>query len=312
MSAQSSGESSRHDFVRPEIVKKHSDLIYDIGLNEGQDTDFYLRKGFRVVAIEADPDLCRDCRRRFEKYIDSGQLVLLEGAIHAGHASPVSTVRFYKHDGKSDWGTVVPDWASRNSRLGVSSVTIEVNTVDLTQVIRKFGMPHYMKIDIEGSDMVCVEALRQFQPRPDFISIESDKVRFSNIRREIDTLVHLGYGAFQAIEQSTIPTMQNPPNPSREGQFAARTLWEGSSGLFGFELDGRWLTRPQVLLRYRFIRLGYYLVGDEGVMNNWRFRGARRLRGIAARVIAWLIGSPFPGWYDTHARHSSVIGSSPS
>lgn len=33
------------------------DLIFDIGANNGDDTAFYLKKGFRVVAIEADPAL---------------------------------------------------------------------------------------------------------------------------------------------------------------------------------------------------------------------------------------------------------------
>ena len=28
-------------------------LIYDIGVNKGEDTEFYLNKGFRVVGIEA-------------------------------------------------------------------------------------------------------------------------------------------------------------------------------------------------------------------------------------------------------------------
>ncbi len=29
-------------------------LIFDIGTSEGNDTDFYLRKGFDVVSVEAD------------------------------------------------------------------------------------------------------------------------------------------------------------------------------------------------------------------------------------------------------------------
>jgi hypothetical protein len=33
------------------------DLIYDIGLHKGEDSEFYLKKGFRVVAIEALPSL---------------------------------------------------------------------------------------------------------------------------------------------------------------------------------------------------------------------------------------------------------------
>jgi hypothetical protein len=34
----------------------HEDLIYDIGMHQGEDTEFYLQKGFNVIAFEADPD----------------------------------------------------------------------------------------------------------------------------------------------------------------------------------------------------------------------------------------------------------------
>ena len=32
-------------------------LIFDIGMHIGQDTEFYLKKGFCVVAVEANPKL---------------------------------------------------------------------------------------------------------------------------------------------------------------------------------------------------------------------------------------------------------------
>ena len=35
----------------------HNDLIYDLGVNRGEDCAFYLAKGFRVVGIEANPSL---------------------------------------------------------------------------------------------------------------------------------------------------------------------------------------------------------------------------------------------------------------
>ena len=44
---------------------KHLDLIYDVGMHKGEDTDYYLQKGFRVVAFEANPDLVNLCRTRF-------------------------------------------------------------------------------------------------------------------------------------------------------------------------------------------------------------------------------------------------------
>ena len=52
---------------------KYDDLIYDVGLHKGEDAEFYLRKGFRVVAFEADPDLIAFCRERLKEFIDQGQ-----------------------------------------------------------------------------------------------------------------------------------------------------------------------------------------------------------------------------------------------
>jgi spermidine synthase len=39
-------------------------LIYDIGMHDGSDSEFYLRKGYRVVAVEANPKLVEACRER--------------------------------------------------------------------------------------------------------------------------------------------------------------------------------------------------------------------------------------------------------
>ncbi len=39
--------------------------IYDIGAHTGDDSDYYLRKGFHVVAVEAFPDHAETLRNRF-------------------------------------------------------------------------------------------------------------------------------------------------------------------------------------------------------------------------------------------------------
>ena len=36
-------------------------LIYDIGLHRGEDTAYYVARGFNVIAIEANPDLVAEC-----------------------------------------------------------------------------------------------------------------------------------------------------------------------------------------------------------------------------------------------------------
>jgi FkbM family methyltransferase len=287
---------------------KHLDLIYDVGLHKGEDAEFYLRKGFRVVAFEANPDLIVCCRTRLKEFIDNGQLTIIEGAIvgpdliRAGH----KTVRFYKNNDISVWGTVCADWAERNARLGTSSTVIELDAINFADAIREHGVPYFMKIDIEGCDTVCLGALIGFEERPTYISIESDKTSFGNIEREIDLFIKLGYTSFQAVEQSRIPRSQSPPYPPREGKYVSHHFEEGSSGLFGSELEGKWKSRHGILRQFRFIRLGYFLVGDDGIMRKWRFPGANLLRRVTGRVLRLFTHTAVPGWHDTHARHSSA------
>ena len=37
---------------------KDSKVIFDLGMHNGDDTAFYLSRGFNVVALEANPALC--------------------------------------------------------------------------------------------------------------------------------------------------------------------------------------------------------------------------------------------------------------
>ncbi len=57
------------------------DLIFDVGLHKGEDTEFYLKKGFRVVGIEASSELCEVASQRLSSYVTSGQLTILNAAI---------------------------------------------------------------------------------------------------------------------------------------------------------------------------------------------------------------------------------------
>lgn len=292
----------------PPPVVRHADLIYDVGLHRGEDSEFYLRKGFRVVAFEADPERIAEARARLAPYLADGRLTIVEGAIVSPDALQAgqTTVRFYKNDQVSVWGTTDAAWASRNARLGATSHVVEVAAIDFAAALRRYGVPYYLKVDIEGADLICIDALRSLDARPAYVSLESDKTSLAGVKREIDLLVELGYDSFQAIEQSLLPEQQSPPETPLEGTYVAYRFPEGSSGLFGAELPDAWQPTAAILRRYRAIMAGYRLLGDDGLMNSWRFRGAPRLRARAERALQRWTGGAVPGWYDTHARHRTV------
>jgi len=177
--------------------------------------------------------------------------------------------------------------------------TIEVPAVDFAECLRRYGVPYYLKIDIEGMDTLCLKALIPFEERPDYISLESDKVSFNKLQEEFNLLIKLGYTKFQTINQASVPR-QKEPEDSREGHFSGQAFPLGSSGLFGSDLRGEWEDHKQILKKYKRIFLGYELFGDAG----------RFVRFCLGRVFLRFLNKyspePIPGWYDTHAKHSSV------
>lgn len=293
-------------------VQKRPDLIYDIGMHKGEDTEFYLRKGFKVVGFDANPELISYCKKKFGAFVESGLLTIIEGAIvDSDHCKlRENKALFYTNEKESVWGTACCNWADRNTRSGASSKIIEVDLVDFVEIVQRYGIPHYMKIDIEGCDMVCLNALKNFYERPDYISIESDKTSYSKIKHEIQTFVSLGYTNFHAIEQSSIPASQTPPYPPKEGKYSAHVFKEGSSGLFGAEISGNWKSNTEILRKYQIIRLGYFLYGEDGIFHRWRFKGAHRLRALTCKMLQKFTKEVVPGWYDTHARHGKQSSSS--
>ena len=51
-------------------------LIVDVEMHKAEDTDFYLSKGFNVIAIDADPILIRSALCRYYDHITKKQLNL--------------------------------------------------------------------------------------------------------------------------------------------------------------------------------------------------------------------------------------------
>jgi FkbM family methyltransferase len=270
-----------------------SNVIFDVGLHKGEDAEFYLKKGFNVVAFEADPDLVEHCARRFREHVAQGRLRIVEGAIAPETAGERLT--FYKNVQKSVWGTIEASWADRNRRLGTDSIKIEVPRTDLSSVFQKYGMPYYLKSDIEGADHLVLQELQKRDGRPCYISIEAEKVDFAWLRDTFGTLQGLGYTAFKAIQQATIPGMKIVTT-TVQGEPVSHVFAYGASGPFGEDLPGAWSDHDACLHQFETIFRLYRLFGDDGIVSRAP-GGALLMRGLAR-----LYRKPLPGWYDIHAR----------
>src|SRR5258708_5417349 len=102
----------------------HRDLIIDVGMHTGQDTEFYIAKRFRVTAIEANPELANKGEERLAKYLADGRLRIYKVAV-AEHSG---TVKFWMNDQKDDWGTTSEEFFQRNSKHGTTAREITVES----------------------------------------------------------------------------------------------------------------------------------------------------------------------------------------
>jgi FkbM family methyltransferase len=173
-------------------------LIFDIGCHTGEDSDFYLRKGFTVVAVEANPALCDWLKQRFSNQIAERRFFLIEKAI----AERPGEVTFFMNMDATTWGTIREDWARRHARLGARSVeTITVPSIRFSSLIEEFGVPYYLEIDIEGADSLCLDGLLHFESRPRFVSFEIE--HWSLLRKEMNVLTKVGLQKVQDRQSRT-------------------------------------------------------------------------------------------------------------
>ncbi|MBB3836883.1 FkbM family methyltransferase [Runella defluvii] len=187
-------------------------LVYDVGLHLGYDTKLYLSKGYKVIAIEANPTLINLSTIQFNQSIKEGNLTLLNNAISN---IDNATVPFYISQLGSAQSSLQKTMAERRGGI----LEIQIETKKLSSIFREHGTPYYCKIDIEGHDFIALETLSNSNLRPRFISAEINNVSDDGILVsdivEIDKLYpiwfsileklnHLGYSKFKVVEQASL------------------------------------------------------------------------------------------------------------
>jgi FkbM family methyltransferase len=230
-------------------------VIFDIGLHHGDDTDFYLKKGFDVVAVEADPRHVEKARVRFARAIEEGRLAIVSAAI-----GPESgTIDFYVNLEKDDWSSTDPVYGTRS---GTKYEKITVPAVTFESVYNHFaGRVYYVKCDIEGGDIHVLTGLMRCGPRPKYFSVEAHKADYLAYMRV------LGYTQFKLVNQN-LNYLQKCPDPSLEGAYVPdHTFGGNSSGPFGEEAPGKWLNFEAVAELFLSLKRG--LVNHPTVIRGW-------------------------------------------
>jgi FkbM family methyltransferase len=222
------------------VINKN--LIFDLGFHNGDDTDFYLKKGFNVIALEANPYLVKEGEKRFKKEIKNKKLTLINKAI----SDKKGIQKFYIHPKKSDWSSCYQTMAESD---GTKSKIVSVNNISFKDLCKKFNTPLYAKVDIEGCDTIVAKQLYDLKEKPQYISFETSKKDYHGI---FSWLYCSGYKKFQLVNQmNNINRTTNDSQREYEGEKINYKFSKFSSGFFGKDLpDGKWISFDEVLTRY--------------------------------------------------------------
>ncbi len=234
-----------------------NELVFDIGMHKGEDTVFYLKKGYRVLAVEANPVLVEKAKKKFKLYIATGQLIIL----NVGIAETESILPFYKNLHLSEWSSFDKSIGTRN---GTKYEVINVQCTTTKNLFETYGIPYYMKIDIEGYDHLCLSDIPDKSPKPKYVSCEACSLEWLNI------LLKKGYSKFKLISQGDgyrpidisqekkayYPKYQIIKNgiKLRLQKFIPFKHLYGSSGPFGEETKGAWQSYEEVKNLYQTFR----------------------------------------------------------
>jgi len=131
-------------FVRP------GDLVFDIGANLGYKTEVFLECGARVICVEPNP-LCHAILEY--EFAKNPRVTLVKMAVGAEQGSLPMYVK-----GTATTSTMLDDWAPFAAFDGsVQRIDVPVTTLDA--LIRNYGKPDFIKIDIEGFELPALIGL---------------------------------------------------------------------------------------------------------------------------------------------------------
>jgi len=228
-----------------EIEAGVSKLVYDLGMNNGDDTAYYLHKGLKVVGIDANPSMCERCKERFKNEINDGRLIVL----NIGVSEYTGKSEFYINGREPEISTFFPRKFNDDAHEWRSE-SIEVRP--FSSLVSSFGYPHFVKIDVEFCDKYVLRDMLMNDIRPKFVSAECHEIDVYRL------LVAMGYEEFNLVPGATVHERFNSAQvhhmDGSQRHFSFRPL---ASGPFGDDLREGWTDKNAVLSRILDHGLGW-------------------------------------------------------
>jgi FkbM family methyltransferase len=145
------------DFYEPFV--RRGDLVFDVGANVGVYSELFSEMGARVVAVEPNPRCCENLRR-----LARGCPVYVEECA-VGDAPGRANLRICE---QSTISTLSNCWYEKSQQSPLHRGAnwlgdLEVDIITLDQLAARYGVPTFVKIDVEGYEDHVLRGM-SFQP----------------------------------------------------------------------------------------------------------------------------------------------------
>jgi len=207
------------------------DVVFDIGAHAGNRTRGFAALGCRVIAVEPQPDFARLMRTIFRA---SPRVEVMEVAVGARPGKAALSIS----ERTPTVTTLAADWRDARSREqdfgGVRwNRQVEVETTTLDLLITRWGMPAFVKIDVEGAEPAVLAGLTQPVPA---LSFEYVPAALMEVRACVNRLGALGRYVFNwsagesfrlespswLTPDDLLARLATPGGPRRSGDVYAR------------------------------------------------------------------------------------------
>ncbi len=151
-------------------------LVYDIGANKGTKVKAMLKMGFKVIAIEPEKKALSTLKWRFGR---NKKVAIIDKAL----SDKESTLVIHIAEGRSGLNTLSDKWVdslemektNRWHKKHVFKKSYEVPVSTLEHVFSEYGVPYYVKIDVEGYEVNVIKGMKQL---PAYLSFETNLPEF--------------------------------------------------------------------------------------------------------------------------------------
>lgn len=176
----------RIKFVYSQIIKP-GDIVFDIGANHGNRSEIMIELGAKTIAVEPLPKCAKELRERFKD-----KITVVEAA--CGSKPDQLPMKVCNWD---DMSSLSDTFIDKLTPILMPDTkwyeTITVPVVTLDDLIKQYGVPSFLKIDVEGWEFEVIKGLHTpiktiaFEYSPFLLDVAINTIE------HLDNLAHYRY-----------------------------------------------------------------------------------------------------------------------